>query len=261
MKRIVSLLLILCSLFTLSSCGLAHEHEYGSWVTVKNATCTSTGLKERTCSCGEKETQTIEMVAHNWRAATCDSPKTCANCGKTEGSSLGHSWNAATCTSPKRCSRCGKTEGSVASHKVVDYKCSVCGTTIINKSDVPNIIDIVSLTYKVNSVGGIDQWITIVNKSKTKTIKYVDYNISFFNKVGDIIKDDVSRRDYAHLQYTGPLAPGKKSDEKRYWKACFYNSTFGGSMRFNSIKITYMDGSTLTLDRSVAGYAVVSWRK
>ena len=286
MKHTISLLLIICTLFVLSSCGLLHEHTYGDWKTVKNATCTEEGLKERTCSCGAKETLPIEPIPHSWKAATCESPKTCSNCGKTEGSALGHSWTEATCTSPKTCSRCrkteggflghdwkeatctspktclrcGKAEGALASHKVVDYKCSVCGKTVVNKSDIPNILDIVSMTYKVNSVGGIDQWIVIENKSKSKTIKYVEYNVSFYNKVGDKIRDDVSRRDFAVLRYTGPLAPGEQSNKNQYWKACFYNSTFGGTMYMNSITITYMDGSILTLDDSVAGYAVVAWR-
>lgn len=52
---------------------------------------------------------------HTWNAATCTSPKTCAACGKTEGSAAGHNYLAATATSPKMCSVCGHTVGTVAS--------------------------------------------------------------------------------------------------------------------------------------------------
>ena len=42
----------------------AHACDFGEWVTVTEATCTETGLQERICECGMKETQTIEMLDH-----------------------------------------------------------------------------------------------------------------------------------------------------------------------------------------------------
>ena len=41
-----------------------HDHTFGEWMTVKNATCTEKGVKERICACGEKETQSIEARNH-----------------------------------------------------------------------------------------------------------------------------------------------------------------------------------------------------
>lgn len=46
-----------------------------------------------------------------WQPATCETPKTCAECGKTDGDALGHSWVDATTETPKTCSVCGATEG------------------------------------------------------------------------------------------------------------------------------------------------------
>ena len=43
-----------------------HVHSFGSWVTVKAPTCTETGLDERTCSCGEKETYVLDALGHDW---------------------------------------------------------------------------------------------------------------------------------------------------------------------------------------------------
>jgi len=40
----------------------ATGHSFGSWVTVKEASTSETGSKERVCSCGEKETQVIEKI-------------------------------------------------------------------------------------------------------------------------------------------------------------------------------------------------------
>lgn len=51
------------------------------------------------------------MHLHTWVDATCTEPKTCSECGETEGEPLGHDWIPATYTEPKTCSRCGATEG------------------------------------------------------------------------------------------------------------------------------------------------------
>ena len=56
-----------------------HTHTYSSWVVVDEPTCTEEGLRERTCSCGEKETEAIAALGHtageavreNEVAATC----------------------------------------------------------------------------------------------------------------------------------------------------------------------------------------------
>ena len=105
----------------LSGCG--HEH---TW---REATCT----EPRTCTeCGDTEGNPL---GHTWIEATCVSPKTCSVCGETEGSTIEHSWIDATCTSPKTCSVCGETEGSTIEHSWIDATCtspktcSVCGET------------------------------------------------------------------------------------------------------------------------------------
>ena len=43
---------------------LPHTHKYGEWVVVKEATEEAEGLKERECSCGEKESEVIEKLPH-----------------------------------------------------------------------------------------------------------------------------------------------------------------------------------------------------
>ena len=37
----------------------SHTHSYSEWTIVKGATCTSEGIQERICTCGEKETKTF----------------------------------------------------------------------------------------------------------------------------------------------------------------------------------------------------------
>lgn len=72
---------------------------------------------------------------HTWTEATCIEPKTCSECGETEGEALGHTWAEATCTEPKTCRNCGETEGEALGHTWTEANyqtaqtCSVCGTT------------------------------------------------------------------------------------------------------------------------------------
>ena len=57
----IILIIILVSLF---GC-YGHKHEFGEWVVVKEATEEETGFKERSCSCGEKETETVEKFENS----------------------------------------------------------------------------------------------------------------------------------------------------------------------------------------------------
>lgn len=73
---------------------------------------------------------------HTWADATCTEPKTCSECGETEGEPLGHTWVEATCAEPKRCSVCGETEGEALEHTLTEANyqqaatCEVCGQTV-----------------------------------------------------------------------------------------------------------------------------------
>lgn len=93
------------------------------------ATCT----EPKTCSeCGETEGSAL---GHSWEAATCTQPKTCSECGKTKGKVTEHTWNEATCTEPKICLECGITEGEASGHMwneatcVAPKTCSKCNET------------------------------------------------------------------------------------------------------------------------------------
>ena len=120
-KNITIIIFLLLIVGALSGCG--HEH---TWI---EATCT----KPKTCTeCGETEGDALE---HVWIEATCTDPKTCSVCGETEGNALGHVWTEATCTDPKTCSVCGETEGNalghtwIAANYQVPETCAVCGET------------------------------------------------------------------------------------------------------------------------------------
>ena len=65
---------------------VGHTHSYSSWVVVDEPTCTEEGLRERTCSCGEKETETIAALGHTAGEAVRENEKapTCTATGSYE---------------------------------------------------------------------------------------------------------------------------------------------------------------------------------
>ena len=127
----INKLIILCLLvFSLTGCACKHQ-----W---SNATC----ITPKTCSeCGATEGS---FLGHQWSDATCTAPKTCINCSKTEGDILPHQWSNATCLSPAVCSLCS-LEGELGNHLWVDatYEhakyCSTCkvedGLPLLDSND------------------------------------------------------------------------------------------------------------------------------
>lgn len=107
-----------------------HIHEYET--TFEDpATCAEEGKEIKKCKiCGDTKTSTIPKKGHAWKDATCSAPKTCKNCGVTEGSAKGHSYSSADCYSPAKCVVCGTASGKATGHKFNSYgKCTACGVT------------------------------------------------------------------------------------------------------------------------------------
>lgn len=122
MKRFAIIFLLLACLLALSACGCKHE----VW---SEADC----INPKTCTqCGQTEG---EALGHTWRAADCETPKACETCGTAEGAALGHSWVDATCEAPKACSACKLTEGEALGHIWKDATteapktCTACAKT------------------------------------------------------------------------------------------------------------------------------------
>lgn len=100
----------------------SHTHDFKEWTQVKSPTCTSEGEKERYCSCGEKQTQTVEALAHD-EVIDAAVAATCTTDGKTEGKhcskcntvlipqtvipSSGHKYNNGKITTQATCNKNG----------------------------------------------------------------------------------------------------------------------------------------------------------
>ncbi|MBQ2894178.1 MAG: hypothetical protein IJE92_01520, partial [Clostridia bacterium] len=144
-KQRKTALIILACIFLLSTTGAVysklapHDHEYGAWTVITQPNCTDDGLQERVCVCGEKETEVIPKLGHNYVAtptsATCTeqgfTTYNCSVCGDSYigdyVAAAGH--NIVTLEGvPATCTTEGKTEGKY---------CSVCNEVILAQTVIP----------------------------------------------------------------------------------------------------------------------------
>ena len=117
--------------------------------------------------------------------------------------------------------------------------------------DVQNSIIITSCNLSApNIVGGCDASIGIKNIS-SKTIKYIDFTINFYNAVGDRVRCEVRNRLSFWGKATGPLAPNEANTYK--WDCPIYNKS-ARTIGISYVEITYMDDSVLVIDEKFIKY-------
>ncbi len=95
-KKICALLGAAALIMSLAGCECKHKN-------IKEADCENSAV----CQDCEKKLDT-PALGHKWSDATCEVPKTCSLCGKTEGEPSEHKWENGTCLKPAKCSVCGK---------------------------------------------------------------------------------------------------------------------------------------------------------
>lgn len=83
-----------------------------------------------------------ETHTHSYSKATCTKAATCS-CGATNGKATGHDWLSATCKAPKTCKNCGATEGNKGEHSYSGGKCTVCGaaSALNPKTDLETYVE------------------------------------------------------------------------------------------------------------------------
>ncbi len=119
MKRwIIPLVIAAACMILLAGCECKHQ-----W-------CEADCNRPRTCTeCGLTEGDTL----HQWLEPDCENPRKCALCERLDGEPLGHDFMEATCLKPKECKICGQYEGDFAEHQMTQVTCTdpghctVCG--------------------------------------------------------------------------------------------------------------------------------------
>ena len=117
MKKIIALFMAIIII----ACGLTscnHQHNFGEWKVLKQASCTENGQEARYCYCGEKQAETIYATRHNYVNGVC------IFCNEEKGSHICYHENVyfTSAVSPT-CTKNGYTEGKY---------CDDCGITLIN---------------------------------------------------------------------------------------------------------------------------------
>lgn len=94
--------------------------------------------------------------------------------------------------------------------------------------------------FYVDSAGGVEPEFLILNKW-SKTIKYIDFDLYFYNRVGDLEYNQITGYPYAKMRIIGPIK--KWGCDWYSWNPVFYNYSVY-SIRISKATITFMDGST-----------------
>lgn len=105
---------------------------------------------------------------------------------------------------------------------------------------------ITKLTWEVNSVGGVDTYITCKNVSD-KQIAYINYDIQYYDRMGKKAECEIKHESRFTLTETGPLDPGKSTKNNHYWGAVLYNSTTA-VVQPKTITVEFTDGSTQVIE-------------
>lgn len=144
---------------------------------------------------------------HEWTEATCLAPKTCSNCGSTEGEALGHeAGEEATCTTAQICTRCEAELSPALGHTLTftntlptaeaagktTASCSVCeetydfgevnvmtgGTYVLDAADLADVAQYSMFDGQTKVVGGVfachlsNKYYT--QSGRTETFKLMD---------------------------------------------------------------------------------------
>ena len=99
-----------------------------------------------------------------------------------------------------------------------------------------------------DSAGGVELYFNFINQSD-KVIKYVDFAVSFYNAVGDIVTCDIKNDRINYCRDTGPYNKGEGRQGTNWHWGDFYNWDIK-SVKLVDLKITYMDGTTETFTQN-----------
>jgi hypothetical protein len=114
---------------------------------------------------------------------------------------------------------------------------------LIDKS-IPIFISAYSI--KMDSANGIDISIDFENISD-KTIKYVDFEVTPYNRVDDIAYSEIDHSSKKTIQFVDYVEPFFRKNSS--WRGVWYNPTIS-YIKINSVKVTFKDNTSVTIPQS-----------
>ena len=103
-----------------------------------------------------------------------------------------------------------------------------------------------------DSAGGVELYFNYINNSD-KVIKYVNFSVTFYNAVGDVVKGKYDQSTVNRCYDTGPFKKGEGRTGTWWHWGDFYNWDIA-SVKLVDLSIEYTDGTTVTLTKDqVAG--------
>lgn len=115
-KVVISLILALVCLLVFAGCSSAQDYTESSLIPT-----------EATQEPTDSPTEATSHM-HNWTDATCDRPRICTRCGRSDGEPLAHEWKSIGDEGLRMCSLCRVFECEIAGHI---WKDTVCGPSRI----------------------------------------------------------------------------------------------------------------------------------
>ena len=220
--------------------GEFHVHKFSDWETTTNATCTTSGVKERVCYCGEEEIMIIGALGHNYSdewvvdvepTCTKEGSKShhCTVCGNkvdvTSIPALDHNYSdewtidiAPTCNQ----------EGSKSHH------CIVCG----DKTDITTIMT-TDHNYEVKSTGEAHPHQTVYQCSYCEATKTENTTVYDCLECNFIITYAPETDSYDLMSYIGSstevVIPGEYNGSS---VAVIGRSCFKDRITLESVKIS-----------------------
>ena len=167
----------------------------------------------------------VEETAHThmWIDADCQNPRTCADCGETEGTPTAHDFAGATCQEPAVCTQCGEADSETAAHEWRDanfqepQKCTVCGIT----EGVPLTPGLLSRGYALSELDSVHDFEVPTFQDRSVTtigqLRVYDLEIIESNETHEAREGFEWRIAHLYLEFSD-------SNQQRYGHAIFYGT-------------------------------------
>ncbi len=192
-----------CNYFETRTVSSSHTHSYGAWSVTTKATCTTTGVESRKCSCGDTETRIINATGHSFGEWYVSVPATqttngtekreCNNCDHFETKSIPATGGGST-TDTNALLQADLDAISLPTTLTASYKYTntgANGTKFTYLSSNAGVLDdegnVTRMLYDVDVTVKVIGTLNGVEKEKQVTIKVLKYELP--EKTHQIILD------------------------------------------------------------------------